>query len=166
MPFLFLLIFIINIYADDITLSSTFKDLPRICIYNKEGTTIKADLKLHNSYDHATLYETLLDASGVIDSNSSDDEVKVEGDNLREKVVYYILNVSSSKEDYQYDLNISGLDAGWAGRCPSDAMARVANTSAANIANAALLAGVVVGLILFIGFAYALTPNVEDHRYE
>jgi len=166
MPFLFIFcIFIINIYAQDIEIKDTFANLPRICIYNKTGSTIKADLKDNNN--EANISEVLLDASGVIDSNLSNSEVKVEGDNLREKVVYYILNVSSSSSSDKYDLNISlPSGSGWAGRCPSDAVAKIANTSAANIANAALLAGVVVGLIFFIGFAYALTPNWEHYNEE
>lgn len=162
MPFFLLFFFIVGAFANTITIEDTFRNLNRICIYNKEGTTIKALLKVKK---YRKICETLIDASGEIASKCDYKKVYIKADDLREKVVYYILNLWSSDPDLEYKLKIYGSDELWAGECPSDGLAKIANTSASNIAGGAFIGGVITALIFFGGIIYAFTPNKEDDDY-
>ena len=154
--------FIVNIYANDVTIIDTFNNLHRICIYNKEGTEIKAKLKLTDDSDEE-ICEELWDASGKIDGDCGNGEVEIDPDGLREKVIYYILDLSINSEntDKEYNLTLSG-DNIIAGECPTDGMAKLANTTPENIANGAYLAGIATALIFFAGVIYSFTPKDKN----
>jgi len=161
MPFLFFFLFFTSlIYANTVEIDNTFKELHRICIYNGENDSLELKLKVKNSYTKVCL--TFEDAGGIIESKCDYQEVNLTPDDLREKVIYYLAELSSSNEDEEYNLTIKGDEDLVAGECPSDGLAKVANTSADNIAGAAMLGGVLVGVIFFASFAYALLPNKES----
>ena len=163
--FLFLLSSVV--YANDIKIKDTFANLNKICIYNSTNSKIKAYLE-DKSNSGATVSESLEDFSGVIEEKSGTGKVTIEPDNLRTKVIYYKLYLSGPRTDNYY-LHISGDNDGIiASRCPSAALAKISNATPAGIANAALIAGVLVGFIFFAGVVWAFIPNhlpEEPHDY-
>ncbi len=164
--FFLLLLFVISsvVYANEIEIEDTFEDLNQICIYNSTNSDIKAQLE-DKTNSAANISEMLLDYAGVIEKKSGIGKITIEPDNLRSKVIYYHLNVSGPQND-NYKLVISGNDDGIkASACPTNSLAEIANTSSANIANAALIAGVLVGMIFFAGIVYVLMPS-SDHSRE
>ena len=153
MPF-FLLFFLINfIYANSITINSNFKDVNRICIYNKENTSLYIKLQI-NTYNKICL--TLTDASGVIETKCKYKEVEINPNSLRKNVVYYILDLYSTNKNYKYILEITGASDFKAGECPTSTLAKVANTSPGDISSALALGGVLAGAILIFFIIYSI----------
>jgi len=158
MPFFLFFLLASVIYANTIHFNNKFKELNHICIANRGSTTLDIKMKI-NTYKKICL--TLFDASGVIENKCKYKEVEIKPDNLRENTVYYILDLYSSNKNYKYKLDITGDDI-QAGECPSDGLARVANTTGDSISSAMAIAGVLTGAILMFFIFYAVKGVEED----
>jgi len=157
MPFFLFFLLASLSYANTILFNSKFKELNHVCIANRGATQLDIKLKIESD---KKICLTLSDASGVIEYKCENREVEIKPDNLRENTVYYVLDLDCENNDYEYELNITGDDI-QAGECPSDGLARVANTTAANINSAMAIAGVLTGAI-FMFFVFCAIKGEED----
>ena len=153
------------VYANGIKIKNTFGNLNKICIYNASNTNLKIKLE-DKTQRWARISEALYDYTGLLINKTRQGKVTIYPKNLRTKVIYYKLYLSGPNRD-KYYLYISGGSGGiLASRCPTDALAKISNATPAGIANAALIAGVLVGFIFFMGVVWAFIPTTPEEPKE
>ena len=161
LPFFFLFLLASIVYANTIKINNTFSELNRICIYNNTNTKLKIYLKSKNKANNQVCL-TLRDYSGIISQKCDTQKVTITPDNLREKTIYYRLNLGYQEDD-DYFLKIEGDDDGIrADECPSVALAKAGATTPENVNLAMLLSGVLASFIFFGGVVWALMMEDKE----
>jgi len=165
MPFFLFLLLSSLIYANTITIKSTFSQKHNICIYN--ATNTKLELYVHDKTDDSkTVCIFFKNYNGVIDSKCATGKVTIKPDNLAKNTIYYIADLNGTEAN-KYYFKVEGDDDGiLAGECPTTALAKISNATPAGLANALIIAGVLAAFIFFAGIVYALTapPHKQDER--